>query len=81
MRGDTTEQSTMLVASPADALVPDDHPIRRLGRMVERALARLSPRFEAMDAAGGRPLDPARAPAEGEPTARALVHPLGAAVL
>jgi len=46
------------VASPADALVPDDHPIRRLGRMVERALARLSPRFEAMDAAGGRPSIP-----------------------
>jgi transposase len=58
MRGDTTEQSTMLVAFTADALVPDDHPIRRLKPMVERALARLSPRFDAMYAQGGRPSIP-----------------------
>jgi len=58
MRGDTTEQSTMLVAFTADALVPDDHPIRRLKPMVEHALARLSPRFDAMYAASGRPSVP-----------------------
>lgn len=58
MRGDTTEQGTMLLALTADDLVPADHPIRRIKPIVEQTLGRLSPLFDTMYAERGRPSIP-----------------------
>lgn len=58
MRGDTTNQTTMLLTVTPDQLVPADHPIRRIRPIVERALRVLSPTFRAMYAATGRPSIP-----------------------
>jgi transposase len=58
MRGDTTNQTTMLLAVTPDQLVPGDHPIRRIKPIVERALAVLAPSFAAMYAPTGRPSIP-----------------------
>ena len=58
MRGDAEQQTEMLLALTPDQLVPDDHPIRRIKLVVERVLARLSPRFNAMYAERGRPSIP-----------------------
>lgn len=54
MRGDAERQTDMLLALTPDELVPGDHPIRRIKPIVERVLARLSPRFKAMYAERGR---------------------------
>jgi transposase len=43
-----------LLGITADQLVPDDHPIRRMKPIVDRALASLSPTFRAMYAPNGR---------------------------
>jgi len=58
MRGDATEQAEMLLALTPDQLVPADHPIRGIKPLVESALARLSPLFDGMYAARGRPSIP-----------------------
>jgi len=58
MRGDTARQANILLALTPDQVVPADHPIRPIKRMVDAALARLSPRFERMYAATGRPSIP-----------------------
>ena len=58
MRGDQTQQVTMLSALTPDQLVPTDHPIRRIKVIVDRALRELSPVFDAMYASGGRPSIP-----------------------
>jgi transposase len=58
MRGDATNQTTMLLAVTPDQLVPADHPIRRIKPLVERALVEVSPTFGAMYAATGRPSIP-----------------------
>jgi transposase len=58
MRGDPTNQTSMLLAVTPDQLVPADHPIRRIKPIVERTLAGLSPTFRAMYAATGRPSIP-----------------------
>ena len=58
MRGDTTNQTAMLLAVTPDDLVPADHPIRRIKPIVERALRALSPTFAQMYARGGRPSVP-----------------------
>ena len=57
MRGDTTRQVRMLAITP-DQLVPEDHPIRAIKPIVDRALAELSPLFERIYARGGRPSIP-----------------------
>ncbi|MBM4415958.1 MAG: IS5 family transposase [Chloroflexi bacterium] len=54
MRGDAERQTDMLLALTPDELVPGNHPIRRIKPIVERVLARLSPRFKAMYAERGR---------------------------
>ncbi len=54
MRGKATRQVEMLTAVTPDALVPQQHPIRRIKPMVDRALAQLSPTFARMYAANGR---------------------------
>lgn len=58
MRGDDDRQAEMLLALTPDQFVPADHPIRRIKPIVESALARLSPLFDEMYAARGRPSIP-----------------------
>ena len=58
MRGDDDRQAEMLLALTPDQLVPTDHPIRRIKPIVQRVLARLSPRFDGMYADRGRPSIP-----------------------
>jgi transposase len=48
----------MLSLVTADDLVPEDHPIREIKPMVEKALAELSPTFTLMYAETGRPSIP-----------------------
>jgi transposase len=54
MRGKETRQEVMLLGVTANDLVPADHPIREIRRIVDRALAALSPTFSRMYAANGR---------------------------
>jgi len=58
MRGSTERQMGMLLGVTADQLVPADHPIRRIRRLVDQALAELSPTFAQMYKDGGRPSIP-----------------------
>ena len=71
MRGDTERQANILLAVTPDSFIPDDHPIpphqadRRCG--ADEALALFGTMYSRW-----APLDPARAPAQGEPADRAL---------
>jgi transposase len=58
MRGDATQQATMLTAITPDTKVPLDHPIRAIKPIVDRALLELSPVFNRMYAKVGRPSIP-----------------------
>jgi transposase len=58
MRGEAERQLAMLLGVVADDLVPQDHPIRAIRRIVDRALGELSPTFDAMYAVDGRPSIP-----------------------
>ena len=58
MRGKAENQIVMLSSLTPDQLVPQDHPIRKIKPMVDRALAELSPVFNRMYAEGGRPSIP-----------------------
>ncbi len=58
MRGDVERQTLILSAGTPDQLVPQDHPIRLIKPMVDRALAELSPTFSRMYAKVGRPSIP-----------------------
>jgi transposase len=58
MRGDQLQQVTMLSTLTPDQLVPTNHPIRRIKPIVDRAMAELSPTFDAMYAKVGRPSIP-----------------------
>ena len=58
MRGDAERQTNMLLAVTPDSLVPADHPIRCIKPIVDAALQRLSPLFDAMYATRGRPSIP-----------------------
>lgn len=57
MRGDTTTQARMIATTP-EQLVPQDHPIRGIKPIVDRALAELSPLFEEIYSRIGRPSIP-----------------------
>ena len=54
MRGSTDPQLAMLTTLSTEELIPPDHPIRRIRRVVDAVLAELDDTFEAMYAAGGR---------------------------
>ena len=54
MRGTTDPQTTMLSTLTPDSLIPPDHPIRRIKKVVEAVLADLDPEFDAMYAVTGR---------------------------
>ncbi|MGC1449569.1 MAG: IS5 family transposase [Candidatus Sulfotelmatobacter sp.] len=58
MRGNDLQQGTMFSYLSPEQRVPADHPLRPLRQMVDTVLKRLSPRFEAMYAEGGRPSIP-----------------------
>ena len=48
MRGDISQQATMLTTMTPDQFVPGDHPIREMKRIVDGALVELSPVFSTM---------------------------------
>jgi transposase len=58
MRGDDKQQGAMFSYLSPGQRVPADHPLRAIRQMVDTVLKRLSPRFEAMYAEGGRPSIP-----------------------
>ena len=58
MRGDATHQTTMLSLATTDDFIPEDHPIRRIKPVVDRALSGLSPVFAQMYSQRGRPSIP-----------------------
>lgn len=58
MRGDETEQAAVMLFITPDQKVPQDHPIRAIKPIVDRALASLSPVFSRMYAKRGRPSIP-----------------------
>jgi len=55
MRGDDQQQSELYSYISPEQRVPSDHPLRALRLRVDTILKRLSPRFDAMYAEGGRP--------------------------
>jgi transposase len=55
MRGQDTQQSTMFSYLSPEQRVPADHPLRRIRPMVDIALKALSPTFDEMYSAFGRP--------------------------
>src|SRR5437667_10125119 len=58
MRGEDTQQNAMFSYLSPEQRVPQDHPVRRLRRLVDVVLSKLSRRFTAMYAHGGRPSIP-----------------------
>lgn len=58
MRGDETEQAAVMLFITPDQKVPQDHPIRAIKPIVDRALASLSPLFNRMYSKRGRPSIP-----------------------
>src|SRR6478735_6238270 len=58
MRGRREPQATMLAFVDLDERVPTTHPLRVIKPFAERALAELSPIFDQMYRAGGRPSIP-----------------------
>jgi transposase len=55
MRGDEQRQAGFIVMTTLEDVVPDDHPLRAIRTMVDVALEQMSPEFEALYAANGRP--------------------------
>ena len=74
-RGKAARQVEMLTAITTDARNPQVHPIRRIKRMVDRALAQLSPTFARMYAQQGQSFDTAGAPAQSRPADGAIPYP------
>ncbi len=58
MRGRREPQATMLAFVDLEERVPPNHPLRVIKQFADRALAELSPVFDKMYAAGGRPSIP-----------------------
>ena len=58
MRGRRDQQTTMLAFVDLEERVPRKHPLRVVKQFADRALRELSPVFDQMYAAGGRPSIP-----------------------
>jgi transposase len=58
MRGENTKQSSMLMLMSPETRVPATHPLRSIKKLADAALARLSPTFDEMYSATGRPSIP-----------------------
>ena len=61
MRGSSDPQLAMLTTVSTEDLIPADHPIRKIRKVVDEVLAGLNVEFETMYAAGGRPSVPPEA--------------------
>ena len=81
MRGDVERQTMILSAGTPDQLIPQDHPIRLIKPMVDRALSDLSPTFSQMYAKVGRPSIPPEHLLKGMPVDGPLHHKERAPVL
>ena len=58
MRGKAERQATLMLGLTPDGFVPEAHPLRRIKPLVDSVLARMSPLFDELYAAGGRPSIP-----------------------
>lgn len=58
MRGEERRQRAMLMVIDPEQRVPKEHPLRRIKQLADAALAELSPIFDAMYSAVGRPSIP-----------------------
>ncbi len=58
MRGTDTKQSSMLALMSPESVVPSKHPLRRVKVLADAVLTKLSPTFDAMYSAIGRPSIP-----------------------
>jgi transposase len=58
MRGEERRQRTMLMVIDPEQRVPKEHPLRRIKQLADAALNELSPIFETMYSAVGRPSIP-----------------------
>lgn len=58
MRGDDTKTEAMFYYLSPESMIPQDHPIRPLRKMVDQALAELFPEFDKMYSRIGRPSVP-----------------------
>jgi len=58
MRGRREPQATMLAFVDLEERVPRNHPLRVIKQIADRTLAELSPVFDVMYSAGGRPSIP-----------------------
>jgi transposase len=58
MRGTDTKQSSMLALMSPESVVPSEHPLRRVKVLADAVLTKLSPTFDAMYSAIGRPSIP-----------------------
>ena len=58
MRGEERQQRSMLMVHKPGDRVPRDHPLRRIKKLADAALAELSPIFDEMYSAVGRPSIP-----------------------
>ncbi len=58
MRGENTQQSSMLMLMSPETRVPEGHPLRGIKKLADAALRELSPVFDQMYAAVGRPSIP-----------------------
>src|SRR5467141_2474356 len=58
MRGEERQQRTMLMVLNLEQRIPQDHPLRRIKQLAETVLRELSPSFDRMYSATGRPSIP-----------------------
>jgi hypothetical protein len=58
MRGEERRQRAMLMIMEPGDRVPKEHPLRRVKKLADAALAQLSPLFDEMYSAIGRPSIP-----------------------
>jgi transposase len=58
VRGDEEYQEGIILFSSLEDRVPPDHPLRRIRRLVDHALREMSPLFDELYAAAGRPSIP-----------------------
>src|SRR5665648_960743 len=55
MRGDQRKQPSFVFVGPLEERIPEDHPLRSVRAMVDRALYGLSPLFDELYSRRGRP--------------------------
>src|SRR5467141_5060301 len=58
MRGEERRQRSMLMVLNLEQRIPNDHPLRRIKQLAETVLRELSPSFDRMYSATGRPSIP-----------------------